>query len=87
MKAPATTEISGHIARSPMVDTFYRTLNLDARAFTEIEQEVNAGDTLCIAEAMEMMSQVGADKSGIVRIILIEGDQPTEFDKPLVIIE
>lgn len=83
----APAEISGHIVRSPMVGTFYRTPNPDAKAFVEVGQKVNAGDTLCIVEAMKMMNQIEADKSGVVKAILVESGQPVEFDEPLVIIE
>lgn len=65
--APAA--ISGHIVRSPMVGTFYRTPSPDAKAFIEVGQKVNAGDTLCIVEAMKMMNQIEADKSGVVKAI------------------
>ncbi|SAD14608.1 acetyl-CoA carboxylase biotin carboxyl carrier protein [Enterobacter hormaechei] len=86
--APATaTEISGHIVRSPMVGTFYRTPSPDAKAFIEVGQKVNVGDTLCIVEAMKMMNQIEADKSGTVKAILVESGQPVEFDEPLVVIE
>ena len=87
MEAPAAAEISGHIVRSPMVGTFYRTPSPDAKAFIEIGQKVNAGDTLCIVEAMKMMNQIEADKSGVVKAILVESGQPVEFDEPLVVIE
>ncbi len=83
----APAEISGHIVRSPMVGTFYRTPSPDAKAFAEVGQKVNAGDTLCIVEAMKMMNQIEADKSGVVKAILVENGQPVEFDEPLVIIE
>ena len=83
--APAA--ISGHIVRSPMVGTFYRTPSPDAKAFIEVGQKVNAGDTLCIVEAMKMMNQIEADKSGVVKAILVESGQPVEFDEPLVVIE
>ena len=83
----APAEISGHIVRSPMVGTFYRTPSPDAKAFVEVGQKVNAGDTLCIVEAMKMMNQIEADKSGVVKAILVESGQPVEFDEPLVIIE
>ncbi|EMH4163513.1 acetyl-CoA carboxylase biotin carboxyl carrier protein [Pluralibacter gergoviae] len=86
-EAPAKAEISGHIVRSPMVGTFYRTPSPDAKAFIEIGQKVNAGDTLCIVEAMKMMNQIEADKSGTVKAILVESGQPVEFDEPLVVIE
>ena len=85
--AAAAAEISGHIVRSPMVGTFYRTPSPDAKAFIEIGQKVNAGDTLCIVEAMKMMNQIEADKSGVVKAILVESGQPVEFDEPLVVIE
>ena len=87
MEAPAAAEISGHIVRSPMVGTFYRTPSPDAKAFIEIGQKVNVGDTLCIVEAMKMMNQIEADKSGTVKAILVESGQPVEFDEPLVVIE
>ncbi|MEQ9944633.1 acetyl-CoA carboxylase biotin carboxyl carrier protein [Pectobacterium aroidearum] len=92
--APAPVEaaavpaaISGHIVRSPMVGTFYRTPSPDAKAFVEVGQHVNVGDTLCIVEAMKMMNQIEADKSGVVKAILVESGQPVEFDEPLVVIE
>ncbi|XQS14890.1 acetyl-CoA carboxylase biotin carboxyl carrier protein [Citrobacter telavivensis] len=85
--AAAAAEISGHIVRSPMVGTFYRTPSPDAKAFIEVGQKVNAGDTLCIVEAMKMMNHIEADKSGVVKAILVESGQPVEFDEPLVVIE
>lgn len=85
--AAAAAEISGHIVRSPMVGTFYRTPSPDAKAFIEVGQKVNVGDTLCIVEAMKMMNQIEADKSGTVKAILVESGQPVEFDEPLVVIE
>ena len=87
MEAPAPAAISGHIVRSPMVGTFYRTPSPDAKAFVEVGQKVTAGETLCIVEAMKMMNQIEADKSGTVKAILVESGQPVEFDEPLVIIE
>lgn len=83
--APAA--ISGHIVRSPMVGTFYRTPSPDAKAFVEVGQRVNVGDTLCIVEAMKMMNQIEADKAGVVKAILLESGQPVEFDEPLIVIE
>ncbi len=78
MEAPAAAEISGHIVRSPMVGTFYRTPSPDAKAFIEVGQKVNVGDTLCIVEAMKMMNQIEADKAGTVKAILVESGQPVE---------
>ena len=85
-EAPAATP-AGHQVLSPMVGTFYRSPSPDSKAFVEVGQKVNAGDTLCIVEAMKMMNQIEADKSGVVTAILVEDGQPVEFDQPLVVIE
>ncbi|AXW86655.1 acetyl-CoA carboxylase biotin carboxyl carrier protein subunit [Lonsdalea britannica] len=85
--AAAPAAVSGHIVRSPMVGTFYRTPSPEAKAFVEVGQQVNVGDTLCIVEAMKMMNQIEADKAGVVKAILLESGQPVEFDEPLVVIE
>ncbi|MGV7962954.1 acetyl-CoA carboxylase biotin carboxyl carrier protein [Photorhabdus tasmaniensis] len=78
---------SGHIVRSPLVGTFYRTPSPDAKPFIEIGQRVNVGDTLCIVESMKMMNQIEADKAGVVKAILVENGHAVEFDEPLVVIE
>lgn len=83
--APAA--ITGHIVRSPMVGTFYTASSPDAPAFVEVGQHVNAGDTLCIVEAMKMMNQIEADKSGVIKEILVQNEDAIEFDQPLFIIE
>lgn len=85
--AAAPAAVSGHIVRSPMVGTFYRTPSPDAKAFVEVGQHVNVGDTLCIVEAMKIMNQIEADKAGVVKAVLVENGQPVEFDEPLVVIE
>ena len=78
---------AGHKVLSPMVGTFYRAPSPDAKSFIEVGQSVSAGETLCIVEAMKMMNQIEADKSGVVTAILVEDGQPVEFDQPLVVIE
>ena len=83
----ATPVITGHVVRSPMVGTFYAAGSPDAPAFVEVGQHVNAGDTLCILEAMKMMNQIEADKSGVIKQILAENEDAIEFDQPLFIIE
>ncbi|WP_445396613.1 acetyl-CoA carboxylase biotin carboxyl carrier protein [Zobellella sp. An-6] len=83
----AAPEISGHVMRSPMVGTFYRAPSPGAKNFVEVGQSVKAGDTLCIVEAMKMMNQIEADKSGVLKAILVDNGQPVEFDEPLFIIE
>lgn len=80
-------EVAGHKVRSPMVGTFYGASSPDAKPFVKVGQQVTAGDTLCIVEAMKMMNQIEADKSGVVTAILAEDGNPVEFDQPLVIIE
>ncbi|ODP98477.1 MULTISPECIES: acetyl-CoA carboxylase biotin carboxyl carrier protein [Salinivibrio] len=78
---------SGHQVLSPMVGTFYRAPSPESAAFVEVGSHVQEGDALCIVEAMKMMNQIQADKSGVVKAILCEDGQPVEFDEPLVIIE
>jgi len=77
----------GHMVRSPMVGTFYRSSSPDAAAFVEVGQHVNAGDTLCIIEAMKMFNQIEADISGSVREILLEDGQPVEYDQAMIVID
>ncbi|HEX5677952.1 MAG TPA: acetyl-CoA carboxylase biotin carboxyl carrier protein [Alcanivorax sp.] len=74
---------SGHLVRSPMVGTFYRSPSPGAASFVEVGQKVKAGDVLCIVEAMKMMNQIEADKSGTIDAILVEDGEPVEFDQPL----
>jgi acetyl-CoA carboxylase biotin carboxyl carrier protein len=69
-----------------MVGTFYRSPSPTAKAFVEVGQSVKAGDVVCIVEAMKMMNQIEADKSGTIAEILVENGQPVEFDQPLIII-
>ena len=83
----AKPEVTGHILRSPMVGTFYRSSSPGAKAFVEVGQKVNVGDTLCIIEAMKMMNQIEADKSGVIKQILVENQDPVEFDQPMFVIE
>ena len=86
--APAADAIpSGHLMRSPMVGSFYRSSSPDAKPFAEVGQQGNVGDTLCIVEAMKMMNQIESDKAGVIKAILVENGQAVEFDEPLFIIE
>ncbi|PXX93492.1 acetyl-CoA carboxylase biotin carboxyl carrier protein [Marinobacter vulgaris] len=79
-------EPTGHAVKSPMVGTFYRSPSPTTKAFVEVGQSVKAGDVVCIVEAMKMMNQIEADKSGTVAEILVENGQPVEFDQPMIII-
>ncbi len=83
--APAAP--SGHLVKSPMVGTFYRSSSPTAKPFVEVGQSVNVGDTLCIVEAMKMMNQIEADKAGVIKEILVENQEPVEFDQPMFVIE
>jgi acetyl-CoA carboxylase biotin carboxyl carrier protein len=83
----AASAPSGHVMRSPMVGTFYRSSSPDAKSFVEVGQKVNVGDTMCIVEAMKMMNQIEADKAGVVTQILVENQDPVEFDQPMFVIE
>jgi acetyl-CoA carboxylase biotin carboxyl carrier protein len=87
VETAAPEKPSGHIVRSPMVGTFYASASPDAPVFVEVGQHVNAGDTLCILEAMKMMNQIEADKSGVIKEILANNEDAIEFDQPLFIIE
>ncbi|MGR8935875.1 MAG: acetyl-CoA carboxylase biotin carboxyl carrier protein [Gammaproteobacteria bacterium] len=88
--APVVAEepkLTGHIVRSPMVGTFYRAASPGSKPFVEIGNKVNSGDTLCIIEAMKILNQIEADKSGTITQILVENSQPVEYDQPLFVIE
>jgi acetyl-CoA carboxylase biotin carboxyl carrier protein len=76
----------GHVVKSPMVGTFYRASSPDAKAFVEVGQNVTAGETLCIIEAMKLLNEIEADQSGVVKAILAENGQPVEYGEPLFII-
>jgi acetyl-CoA carboxylase biotin carboxyl carrier protein len=83
----AEAEISGHTVNSPMVGTFYRAPSPGASPFVEVGQNVKAGDTLCIIEAMKLLNQIEADKSGTIKAILAENGEPIEYGQPLFVIE
>lgn len=76
-------EPEGHIVRSPMVGTFYRSASPTMKPFVEIGQTVKKGDILCIIEAMKILNQIESDTNGIVRKILVENSQPVEYNQPL----
>jgi len=76
----------GHVIRSPMVGTFYRTSAPGAKAFVEVGQAVKAGETLCIIEAMKLLNEIEADQDGTVKAILVENGQPVEYGEPLFIL-
>ena len=87
--APAAAPAAdlGNAQKSPMVGTFYRAPSPASPAFVEVGQNVKAGDTLCIIEAMKLMNEIEAEKSGVVKAILVDNGQPVEYGEPLFIIE
>lgn len=78
---------AGHVVKSPMVGTFYRSSSPGAPAFVEVGSQVKEGDTLCIIEAMKILNEIEADKSGTVTQILGENGQAVEYGQPLFVIE
>ncbi|WP_211472274.1 acetyl-CoA carboxylase biotin carboxyl carrier protein [Collimonas humicola] len=76
----------GHVVKSPMVGTFYRSSAPGSPAFVEVGSEIKEGGTLCIIEAMKLLNEIEADASGVVKKILVENGQPVEFGQPLFII-
>lgn len=82
--APAAPQ--GHVVKAPMVGTFYRAPNPGAAPFAEVGQSVKEGDALCIIEAMKLMNEIEADKTGVIKEILIENGEPVEFGQPLFVI-
>lgn len=85
--AAATQKASGNVVRSPLVGTFYRAPSPGADPFVRVGQRVKKGDTLCIVEAMKLMNEIKAETDGVIAEILIENEQPVEFDQPLFVLE
>ncbi|VAW54240.1 Biotin carboxyl carrier protein of acetyl-CoA carboxylase [hydrothermal vent metagenome] len=79
--------ISGHTVDAPMVGTFYTSASPGAPVFCKVGDSVSEGDTVCIIEAMKILNQIEADKSGVVKAILVENSKPVEFGQPLIVIE
>lgn len=77
----------GHVVKSPMVGTFYRSSSPGANPFAEVGQTVKVGDTVCIIEAMKLLNEIESDKAGVVKAILVENGQPVEYGEPLFIVE
>ncbi len=83
-EAPAPVE--GHVVKSPMVGTFYRAASPGAKAFVEVGDRVNPGDTLCIIEAMKLLNEIEADQGGLIKEVYVENGQPVEYGEPLFLI-
>ncbi|WP_367848707.1 acetyl-CoA carboxylase biotin carboxyl carrier protein [Rhodoferax sp. WC2427] len=83
--APAAP--TGHVVKSPMVGTFYRSSSPGAKSFVEVGSQVKEGDTICIIEAMKILNEIEADKAGTVVQMLCENGQAVEYGQPLYVIE
>ncbi len=87
MRQPAVAALpAGHVVKAPMVGTFYASATPGAPPFVKVGQQVKAGETLGIIEAMKMFNQIEADVAGTVQAILVENGQPVEFDEPMFVI-
>ena len=84
---PVEPEVTGHQVKSPMVGTFYRASSPGAKSFVEVGSQVKEGDTICIIEAMKILNEIEADKSGTITQILAENGQAVEYGAPLFVIE
>lgn len=85
-EAAAPAEPAGHVVKSPMVGTFYRSPSPGASAFVEKGQTVSEGQTLCIIEAMKLLNEIESDVSGKILEVLVENGQPVEYGQPLFVI-
>jgi acetyl-CoA carboxylase biotin carboxyl carrier protein len=85
--AEAAPQVQGHVLKSPMVGTFYRSPSPGAKPFVEVGDTVKTGQTVCIIEAMKLLNEIEADKDGVVKAIMVENGQPVEYGEPLLVIE
>ena len=86
--APAAVEVpTGHVVKSPMVGTFYRSSSPGAKPFVEVGSQVKEGETICIIEAMKILNEIETDKAGTITQILCENGQAVEYGQPLFVIE
>jgi len=83
---PEAAQSEGHVLKSPMVGTFYRAPTPGAKPFAEVGQTVNEGDTVCVIEAMKLLNEIEADRSGVIKAILVENGQPVEYGHALMVI-
>ena len=82
----AAPAIEGHVVKSPMVGTFYRSPSPESKSFVDVGSSVNIGDTLCIIEAMKLLNEIESDHAGVIKAIVVANGQPVEYGEPLFII-
>lgn len=85
--APVEPVISAHAVKSPMVGTFYRSSSPGSKAFVEVGDTIKVGETICIIEAMKILNEIEADKSGTVTKVFCDNGQAVEYGQPLFQIE
>jgi acetyl-CoA carboxylase biotin carboxyl carrier protein len=83
---PVAPVVEGHVVKSPMVGTFYRSPSPESKAFVDVGASVAVGDTICIIEAMKLLNEIESDHAGVIKAILVENGQPVEYGEPLFII-
>ena len=83
---PVAVPAEGHVLKSPMVGTYYRAPTPGAKPFVEVGQTVSEGETVCIIEAMKLLNEIEADRSGVIKAILVENGQPVEYGHALMVI-
>ncbi len=84
VQAPPTAATEeDHVIKSPIVGTFYAAPSPEAEPFVRVGDFVEAGQTVCIIEAMKLMNEIEADISGEVARVLVENGQPVEYGEPL----
>jgi acetyl-CoA carboxylase biotin carboxyl carrier protein len=84
--APVAPVVAGHMVKAPMVGTFYRSPNPGSAPFVNVGQSVKEGEAICIIEAMKLLNEIEADKSGVIKEILVENGEPVEYGQPLFVI-
>ena len=87
LEPPPPAASTEHVVKSPMVGTFYRSASPGAKPFVEVGDSVKAGETICIVEAMKILNEIEADKSGKVHKFLCENGQAVEYGQPMFVIE
>lgn len=85
--SPAPVVNVGHTVKSPMVGSFYRAATPGGDPFVQVGQQVTAGQTICIIEAMKLLNEIEADKAGVIKAVLVENGQPVEYGQALFVIE
>jgi len=83
---PVAAAVQGHIVKSPMVGTFYRSSSPDSKSFVDVGSKIEVGETLCIIEAMKLLNEIESDFAGVIKEVLVENGQPVEYGEPLFVI-